>query len=411
MKKYIFLITIITTLCFVCRQVYAQDAAFQNRLNTIEYNSLSGFALGDGVIFESMNSPAGNCIDLASSPIKKDSPGAVVVKAKIDVVSNAEQLESSLERSMLIEAGIDGGLKDIATFDIDGTSFKSYTRFIDEQSSSLLVTVKLYADYGRDILDYNLKSDKAALLAGSDDDIDKFVSLCGTHFIRAVQRQASIDLTMKVSNLSSDEKETLINNATLSLKGDGTFSNGFKLGGYVSVDSKLKEFERLASQFGSVSIDIQGTGAPGLAAFGPVIYSDGKEARINEYLNKLRELVKEFATTDGAPKQYILLKYPSMPDDRVDYQKFYQLDRILKLYILSKAYSDYYENIRRNDTRFWSDHFQTVSTNLYTKQEELKTLYSACIEREQCSLKLTPLEPPLTLEDVLELNPFRCYRT
>lgn len=381
----------------------AQDGF--SRLTNLEFDSLSGFSLGDGINYEKLYTPAGNCTKIADALITDDTPGAISVKAKIEVLSSADEIEKSTNTSLITTLGANAGMKGVFSADVTSTNTSTYEWFLNQKSSALIVRIKVYADYGRSVLDYDLKQNYKDLLATGSPKYQEFMDICGTHFIRAVQKEASIIIDMKVSQLSKDEKQTIVNNSNTSLKGSGTFNNGLTVGGNYSVDSKLKEFERFASQFGNVSIEMYGRGAPGFDGIEKIIYlEDGTSASIQEYLKRLGELVEKFKTTDGAPTTFILQKYPNLPDDQVNFPRILQLDKILRVYAHYKGFRDYYDEMKNSQYKLWNNHFQSEQAAVSATIDTLEKRYNACRDQDKCTLSLPKLIEHKTHEDLLSTN-------
>ena len=373
------------------------------RLLNLNFDSLSGFSLGDGVDYGKLYTPAGNCTKISGALITDDTPGAVEVRVKIELLASASELERKNDSSLITTLGADTGLKDVFSVNATNTQTSTYNWFLNQKSSALVLRIKVYADYGRSVLDYNLKDEFKGMLDPQSPDYDQFKSVCGTHFIRAVQKEASLVIDMKVSQLSKDEHETIVENTNTTLTGNGTFSNGITLGGNYSVDSKLTEFEKFASQFGNVSIEMRGRGAPGFSGIDKIIYlDDGKPSTVSNYLTRVGQLVGEFETADGAPTTFIIQKYPLLPDDEVDVTRVLHIDKILSTYAHFKGFADYYENIKISQPLLWSQHFQNELAAVSATIDTLDKRFKSCREDNECNLSIPEKIQHKTHEDLLE---------
>ena len=385
----------------------AQDLGSVSRLLRIDYDSLSGFSLGDGIDYEQLYAPAGNCIDLATSKISKDTPGSIEIKADVEVISTLEDLESSLSKSLVVAVGANGGMGNAFSADLATSMSETYEWFASQSSSSFIVRVRLYADYGRDVLDYVIKTNEANLLKGDEAEKREFVDMCGTHFIRAVQKEASLTVDLRVSNLSRDEKETLTSTANTTLKGSGTFSNGLNIGGDATVNEKLVSFERFASQFGSLDLSVYASGAPGFKGIGNTIFlDDSAKPSIQNYLNRLASLAENFDNSDGAPSKYLVVKYPGLPDSYVDYPKYLRIEHLVRSYLEVSQFDELYRQILRDDNDFYSRHFEEAHASVSSQIDLLKSLLADCVEDSECSGRVPSAFDYPNLENLLATREF-----
>ena len=390
--------TIFLSLGFV--SVKAADG--DDRFGLIRYDTLSGFSLGDGVAFDDPSQPLGNCIDLEASKIKQDTPGVASITAQIDVVSDARELEDSLKTSLIVEANAEIGIEKIGSGKLETSTTRKYEKLLKEKNSTLVVRILLSSDKGRDVLDYRLREEYKTLLNGDDSQQDEFVERCGTHFIRAVQKGASLSVDLVVSNLSKSSKELLSETAKKTLSGKGAYK-GVSLGGKKANQETLDRFETLATQLGAVSITMEGRGAPGLEALAPVLYqADGTAASLSQYLDKIKEVVSAFKAEQSAPEYYITQKYPGIANRYFDTTKALYLDALLRRIIAAESALASYARFKKDDPGFWEAHVKGPEAVTSRSHNNLKRVLRKCVDEDACQLRVTEIPTLVSKSDLLE---------
>ncbi|WP_299567911.1 hypothetical protein [uncultured Sulfitobacter sp.] len=374
----------------------------ERQISSVPYDSLSALSLGDGVEITRLDSPAGNCIDLTNSPIKKDIPGGTIeINAAINVITSVEDLETKLNRSLGVEASASGNYLKVASGSASTKFTEEYESFIQESASSLMVSVRISADHGRDWLDYRLKPQFQKLLdEGSYED---FRQLCGTHFIRAIKREAYLEYNITVNGLSSLEKETLAESASVSLEGKGGIGQVFSASGKLSTQEKFLRFVKIASQFGSIDIQARLVGAPGIDSLSPSLNTgstSGQES-VQAFFSNLSLIASSFKDTDGAPSQMILLRYSALPEFDASYTRFYVLGEITRKMLLVRSAIKQNETIQNGLPEMWNDYFKSDLLALRKAETQLLAEYTRCYELEECSSNLPNDFLALTINDVL----------
>lgn len=400
MKKIFMLAAVLSAT--ISMPLLAQEE-FLERFGTIRYDSLSAYSLGDGVSYDDLSGPQGNCIDLANSTVNQDvTSGAVSTEAQIDIITSVEELETSLKRSLAIEASAKGGLSGVFDASVSGSLLDDYAGIASAQSSSLVLRILLHSDRGRDWLDYKLKDEFETLVDGSADDQSRFVEICGTHFIRAIQRETSIEILLTVSDLSSSSKETLKREAKASSEGSGTFSNGLKIGGKGGVTSALERFERRASQLGRVSISMRGRGTPVLDAIPPLIYkTDGSPENINAYLTKASEFTAELSGGQGTPSYMILQRYAKLPDEAFNLERYIHVERGLEALLQLNSTIANYERLQSSDVEFFNAHVQEQLASAIALRSRVSDILRDCIRASECGVAYPSIPLPVTKDNAL----------
>lgn len=403
MFRYFFVLALAST--SISSSATAQNTHFdiiERQISSIPYDSLSALALGDGVEISRLDSPAGNCIDLANSPIKQDIPGGTIqINAQISVITSVQDLETKLNRSLGVEASASGNYLKVASGSASTKFTEEYESFIQESTSSLMVSVRISADHGRDWLDYRLKPEFQTLL--DNESYDQFRQLCGTHFVRAVKREAYLEYNITVNGLSRLEKETLSESASVSLEGKGGMGQVFSASGSLSTEQKFSRFIKTASQFGTVDIQARLVGAPGIDSLSPSLNTtatSGQES-LQAFFSNLSLIASSFKDTDGAPSQMILLKYNGLPEFDASYTRFYILGEITRKMLIVRSAIKQNEAIRSALPEMWEDYFKADLSGLERAETLLLAAYTRCYDLEECSPSLPSDHDALTINDVL----------
>lgn len=392
----------ILAIACIAGQAFAQEE-FLDRFGTIRFDTLSNFSFGDGVSYDDLTGARGNCIDLATSTVKKDVvSGSVETSSRVDILTSLSEVERRLKRSLAIEASAKGGLKGVFSAGISGNLLTDYSGVAKSESSTLLVVISIYSDRGREWLDYKIKPEYKSLLNGTPEQQARFVEVCGTHFIRARRLETSIEIVMSVSDLSASSKETLKREAKASLEGSGTFSSGLSIGGKASVDRKIETFEARARQLGNVSITIKGKGTAKLEAVESVIYkSDGKPANIGSYFEKAATLTSELSKGDGAPTYYILQKYPELDASFFDFEKYAFVERGLTALVEANSLLAHYSDIAEINPTFYETHMTAAEEAATSVRDKISFRLGKCLSNGQCSTSVPEVPTPVAMDRAL----------
>jgi len=375
----------------------------ERQLSSLPYDSLSPLALGDGVEITRLDRAYGNCIDLENSPIETDIPnGAIEVSADINVISTVKEIERKLNRSLGAEASVSGNYLRAVRGSLRTRFTDEFESFIRESSSSLMISVKISADHGRDWLDYRLKPEFQNLIDNRE--FDEFRQVCGTHFVRAIKKEAYLEYNITVSGLSSLAKQTLAKSAKENLQGQGGIGEVFSIGGGVSKEEKFTRFLKTASQFGTIDIQAKLVGASGIDALAPVRESNGGPGTeiIRPLFANLGTIASSFRDTNGAPSQMILARYAALPEFDASYTRFYVLGEIARKLLLARTGLSQSESIEEELPQMWSDYFESDYNELQRVEAALLSEHTRCYESYECSLTRLPDDPnPLTINDIL----------
>lgn len=374
----------------------------ERQISAIPYESSSALSMGDGVEITDLSAPKGNCIDLANSTVNKDIvSGTVEIGASIDVVRTIDELERKLNRSLAVEASASGNYLTVASGSVASKFTSEYESFLREVNSSLIVSVRIFADHGRDWLDYRLKPEFRQLLA--EGRYEEFRRLCGSHFVRAERRESYLEFNIGVSGLSRLEKETLSKNASVSLEGKGSFQKVFSAQAKGSLQDNLKSFLQRARTFGTTSITARLIGAPGIASLAPALNAASPQDSdsVDALFANLSAIAAEFRQSSGAPRERLLLAYAGLPPSDASYLKFYVLGELTRKYLIVSNARRRSDELRQHLPAMWNDYFAHESKVIDSEIDRLSGLYARCAEAGDCRLDLPADFAALSIEDVL----------
>ena len=369
----------------------------------LAYDSRGAFALGDGVDITDLVGPRGNCIDLEKSAKVEDaSNGTSEIHASISVIKNMDDLETKLDRSLGLEASLSGSYLKFAKGRVQTNVSRTYGRFLQEVKSSLMISVRIIADHGRTWLDYRLRPEVQQLI--SEKRFEDFRQRCGSHFIRAERRESALEYDVIVTGLARTTKDMLAKAASVSFESKGGMGS-ISASARGSMQDSLKSFVEVARHFGKISIDARLVGAPSIATLAPALTKADvtDPASVNELFSSWGRVLEGFQHSDGAPRDYVLLKYNELPDvDQTD-QKFVFLGEVTKkLMLVEQLLQDYASYRESEGEELWNLYFIGNAENLKVVQDRLISAYTKCSSLDECSLESLPADVAgFSIEDIL----------
>ena len=369
----------------------------------IPYDSHSSFALGDGVDITNLAGPRKNCIDLNASARGQDAPnGTSEIHASISVIKNMDDLETKLDRSLSLEASLSGSYIKFAQGRAQTNLSKTYSRFLREVRSSLMLSVRVVADHGRTWLDYRLRPEARQLIA--ENRLEDFRQMCGSHFIRAERHESALEYDVIVTGLARETKDMLAKEASASFETKGG-TGGISATARGSVQDSLKSFVRVARHFGQISINARLVGAPSIATLAPALtrIDVSDPASVNELFSNWGKVLEGFEGSKGVTRDFILLKYNELPEfDQAD-EKFAFLGEVTKrLMLVEQLLQDYASHRESEGEELWKLYFKGKAENLKVLQDRLISAYTKCSSLDECPFESLPSDAVgFSIEDIL----------
>ena len=369
----------------------------------IAYDSRSPFALGDGVDITNLASPRKNCIALEASAKGEDAPnGTSEIHASISVIKNMDDLEAKLDRSLSLEASLSGSYLKFAKGKAQTNLSRTYSRFLREVRSSLMLSIRVVADHGRTWLDYRLRPEAQQLI--TENRLEDFRQMCGSHFIRAERRESALEYDVIVTGLARETKDMLAKEASASFEAKGGLGK-ISASTRGSVQDSLKSFVGVARHFGKVSINARLVGAPSIATLAPALTKVDvtDPASLNELFSSWSKVLEGFQGSKGVARDFILLKYNELSGfDQTD-EKFVFLGEITKkLMLVEQLLQDYTSYRESEGEELWDIYFKGKAESLETLRDRLIAEYTKCSSLDECAVERLPSDVGgLSIEEVL----------
>ena len=403
MKSYLCLSSLLAALWLLITPVTAEIAHDSSRALSIAYDSRSPFALGDGVDIANLASPRKNCIDLKASAKGEDAPnGTSEIHASISVIKNMDDLETKLDKSLSLEASLSGSYLKFAKGKAQTNLSRTYSRFLREMRSSLMLSIRIVADHGRTWLDYRLRPEAQELIA--ENRLEDFRQMCGSHFIRAERRESALEYDVIVTGLARETKDMLAKEASASFEAKGRQGIS-SVSARGSVQDSLKSFVRVARHFGQISINARLVGAPSIATLAPALTKVDvtDPASVNELFSNWGKVLEGFQGSQGVTRDFILLKYPELSDfDQTD-EKFAFLGEVTKrLMLVEQLLQEYASYEEHEEKELWDIYFKGRTENLEALRDRLIGEYTKCSSLDECAIERLPSDVVgFSIEDVL----------
>ena len=403
MRFYNFICHIAVTLWLMAIPVAGETIHASSRTILLPYDSQGAFALGDGFDLNGLSGPRGNCIELKNEDIKKDVPrGTSEIRVSISVVKNIDDLETKLNRSFSVEASLSGNYLKFARGEAHTSLSRTYGGFLKDIKSSLIISIRIVADHGRTWLDYRLRPEMRQLI--SNDHLDRFREKCGSHFVRAVRRESALDYDVIVTGLSRTTKDMLAREASTKFEAQGGSGN-ISSSAHGSVQHSLRSFVAVARHFGKISVEARLVGAPSIAILARTLpKSDVTDAKsVDELFSNWDKVVEGFQGSEGAPREFILVRYDELPPHPQADRKFVFLGEVAKRLMLVEQLLREYESFRKNEAEeLWDIYFGSRHKNLKALRDRLIGEYDNCALQDKCDAGSLPDEVVgSTIDDVL----------
>ena len=369
----------------------------------IDYDSRGPFSLGDGVDIANLDDgPRLNCIDYDNSPRVEDAEnGTSVIHVSISVIKDLDDLETKLGRSLSLEAGLSGSYLQFAEGSVQTSLSRTYSQFLREARSSLMISVRVVADHGRTWLNYNLREEAERLI--SEELFEDFRQLCGSHFIRAARRESALEYDIVVTGLSRETKEMLAGKASASFEA-GAGTSGISTSARGSMRDSMKSFVRTAKHFGQMSVNVRLVGAPGIDIVAPALtnINIADAESIDKLFSSWSKVLKGFRGSKGVTRDFILQRYAQLPEVDQTYHKFVFLGKVIKRLMLVEQLLQDYASYEEEQKDLWGIYFKDKTENLQGLRDRLSSEYTKCSSLDECSLESLPSNvDDFSIEDVL----------
>ena len=319
----------------------------------------------------------------------------------MSVVKNLDDLETQQDRSFGVEARLSGNYLDFARGEAHTSFSRTYSRFLSDVKSSLIISIRIVADHGRTRLQYQLRPEMRQLIANGR--LDEFRRRCGSHFIRAERRESALEYDVIITGLSRATKDMLAREASATIRaeaGSGNISSAVA----VAAEQSLRSFVAVARHFGQISLEVRLVGAPSIATLAHgVTESDVTDPQSIDVSSTWETVAEGFEGSEGAPRDYILVRYNELPLSSQAHQKFVFLGEVAKRLMLAEQQLREYASFMENEPEeLWDIYFASRHENLIALRDRLVEEYENCASEDACDAGNLPDEVlGFTVDDVL----------
>jgi hypothetical protein len=372
-------------------------------LSSIQFDSSTGFALGDTLAVTSPSSPLQRCMDYdQTADVKVDTPGSVSSSMNVYLVKTLDDLERTTNFSFSTSAsmGFDFGKALGAKGDTNQNG--KLEQFVHNERQSLLLIIEATADQGRDyISDFKLRKKFSDLIAVGK--VQDFVAQCGTHFIRGVSKRSGLRLTFNITNLNESSKR-LISYHFDSTGSANASMMGITANAKASVSADVSDTLKLASNFGKITYEVQATGGLGIGTLGKTLKAADLSnlTDFRKIMDAMADATQDFGAKNAAPDKFILVPHPQIkPSDyKFDPKRYDVLGRIYKAVLRVNEQATLYDSYKTANYGLWDKYFRVYTDKIAALKTSLLKQYTNCRDQGKCDEAVPDAVDGLILSDI-----------
>lgn len=249
---------------------------------TVPYHPNLGTSLGRGYDPVDPTLPFQGCVE-PFKVVPLDAPSSISAQFSTEIVASRTDLYSKLGVSASVEA---------RSVFVSGKATVDYAKESTFGADSLTWMLMVRADFGRFGADQLTLRESLRPRTGKQKDLQSFYQQCGKQIAMVEHRVAMAALVFSVSNLSTDDKESLSTSLSVS-GGIPAFSGG--------VSGSYKDYISQVARTQHVSLSVHTIGGPGPSALAALLAPDDSLEKIR---TTLAAYVAGIRAENAAPVSY-----------------------------------------------------------------------------------------------------------
>lgn len=379
---------------------FADYTSALGTLSKTAFNRDSKLAIGDTLDVLDPSLPKERCIDFKPEDVKPDTTGAIKTAISVKYLKNFSDFENDLKISWSAEAHASANFADIVGGSTTLSNFGSFANYLRRQEDSAMIVIDASALHGRDfIAGWKLKDEFQKLIDAGN--YSEFRRRCGTHFVRGWNRESGIDIRISLSNVNKEARTTIEN--TIAAAAEGKIGiDDLSGSAKASMTTSLADTLKLASKLGSYHADAEAIGGYGIETISPLLSNLSDNQQIDKVLDAIVDKAKDFSYGNSAPDEFILVPFPQLSADNVDFNadNYQKLGEIYKALVTIDQRLGLYESYESANNAIWNKYFRVSSDAVKALRNTLVKQYTACRDTGECNVDIPAKLDGLILGDL-----------
>ena len=355
---------------------YGQDAS----TITVPYSAGGNRTLGDAVNIVFPHEAIGRCVSYDAADVKWDTGGAISSIGTVEIaqVSNEEKRTTNVSLGYQASAKAKAGILSANSKFDTSISTESFSHDAD---NSITLVFSASADYGRRMIeDYALKSS----VPDPKVDPESFRKACGTHFIRGQRRTSDLTIMVRITSATRAGKDALTLRLSQTLGGGVSLKavTGEAGATFTSTYGSILEYAR---KTGSIGIEYNATGGPGISAAG----ASAKAVDPTDF-TKLGEIASSvsslFTQENSNVVEYILQSNTAFGADpeQFDIERIETIGEMTRHLLMLNDARGRYQELADSDPGVFKDYFSDYSRVVDIARADVVGRIQVCAAGGEC---------------------------